>query len=236
MPHPHAVAVRLARHGAAGRCAVLAAALTALALAGPAWAGPPEGPAAGARSTPTEDLRRQTDRVLDVLQAPNLTPAARRAAVRDLATESFDLGETARRALGAHWQALTPAEREEFVGVFRDFLEQTYVARIDEYGGERLEYLAERVDGDAAVVKAQIVTRSGLTVPVQSRVHRRDGRWRIYDVVIGNASLVGNYRSQFDQIIRTSSYDELIRRLKGRVPHLNDKAAAPATSSAPAPR
>jgi phospholipid transport system substrate-binding protein len=199
--------------------------MSALALAGTAWAG-----------TPTEDLKRQTDRVLEVLRSTSLTPAARRAAVRDLATESFDLGETARRALGLHWQARTPAEREEFVRIFRELLEQTYVARIDEYGGERLECMAERVDGDSAIVRAQIVTKSGLAVPVESRVNQRGGRWLIYDVIIENVSLVGNYRSQFDRIIRTSSYDELVRRLRERVAQLNDKSAPPAKPSGPGPR
>lgn len=180
-------------------------------------------PAASA-GTPTEALKRQTDRVLEVLKSPDLTPTARRAAVRDLAMESFDLGETARRALGTHWQARTPAEREEFVKVFRELLEQTYVARIDEYGGEKLEYTSERVDGDSAIVRANIVTKSGSTVPVESRLNLKSGRWLVYDVLIENVSLVGSYRSQFDRIIRTSSYEELMKRLKDRAVQLNDKA------------
>jgi phospholipid transport system substrate-binding protein len=205
--------------------AVLALGLAAATLTGTAWAG-----------TPTEELKRQTDRVVEVLRSPSLTAEARRAAVRELATDSFDLAETARRALGTHWQARTPAEREEFVRVFRDLLEQTYVARIDEYGGERVEYVGERVDGDTAIVKAQIVTKSGTTVPIESRVNQRGGRWLIYDVLIENISLVGSYRSQFDRIIRTSSYDELVRRLKERVVQLNDKAVTPAKPSGPRPR
>ena len=204
---------------------VLAMVVAAAAVTGPAWAG-----------TPTEDLKRQTDRVLEVLRSTSLTPAARRAAVRGLATESFDLAETARRALGTHWQARTPAEREEFVRVFRDLLEQTYVARIDEYGGERLEYVGERVDGDSAIVRAQIVTKLGTTVPIESRVNQRGGRWLIYDVLIENVSLVGNYRSQLDRMIRTTSYDELVRRLKERVVQLNDKPATPGKPSGPPPR
>lgn len=204
----------------------VAVALAAATLTGTVWAG-----------TPTEDLKRQTDRVLEVLRSSSLTPAARHAAVRELAIESFDLDETARRALGTHWQGRTPAERDEFVRIFRDLLEQTYVARIDEYGGERVEYVGERVDGDSAIVRAQIVTKSGTTVPVESRVNQRGGRWLIYDVLIENVSLVGNYRSQFDRIIRTSSYDELVRRLRIRVAQLNDKAAKPpAKPSGPAPR
>ncbi len=206
---------------------VLAAALIALGPGG-AWAG-----------TPTEELKRQTDQVLKVLRAPDLTPAERRAAVRDLAIETFDVTETARRALGPHWQQRSPAERDEFVKLFRDLLEQTYVSRIDEYGGERLEYVAERVDGDAAIVRAQIVTKAGTAVPVESRLNNRGGRWLVYDVLIENVSLVGSYRSQFDRIIRTGSYDDLVKRLRERVVQLQtsgDKAARPARPPGATPR
>jgi phospholipid transport system substrate-binding protein len=176
-----------------------------LASSLPAWAG-----------APTDELRRHTDRVVEILKSPRLGPAERRAAVRDLALDVFDVAETARRALGPHWQRRTPAEREEFVGLFRDLLEQSYVSRIDEYGGERVEYVAERIDGDSAVVRAQIVTKAGTAVPVESRLARKAGRWLIYDILIENVSLVGNYRAQFDRVIRTSSYEELVKRLKER--------------------
>ena len=199
--------------------------LAAIVLAAPAGAG-----------TPTEDLKKQTDQVLAILRSPSLSPVERRAAVRDLALETFDLNETAKRALGPHWQKRTPAEREEFVRVFRDVLEQTYVARIDEYGGERLEYLTERVDGDAAIVKAQIVTKAGTAVPVESRLNNRNGKWLIYDLLIENVSLVGNYRSQFDRIIRTSSYDDLVKRLKDRAQTLSEKPAKSTSPGAAAPK
>jgi phospholipid transport system substrate-binding protein len=174
-----------------------------------AWAG-----------VPTEELRRHTDRVIEVLQSPRLSPAERRAAVRDLALDVFDVAETAKRALGPHWQRRTPGEREEFAGLFRDLIEQTYVSRIDEYGGERVEYVGERVDGDTAVVRAQILTRAGTAVPVESRLILKGGRWLVYDIVVENVSLVANYRSQFDRVIRSSSYEELLKRLKERVAQL----------------
>ena len=174
-------------------------------------------------ATPTEELRQYTDRVLHVLQDPALTPQARRAAVRDLAIEVFDVTETAKRALGPHWQQLTPAQREEFVRLFRDLLEQSYVSRIDEYGGERIRYVSERVDGDSATVRAMIVTRQGTEVPVESRLLQKGDRWLIYDVLVENVSLVGNYRSQFDRIIRTASYDELVKRLKTQIQRLMEE-------------
>jgi phospholipid transport system substrate-binding protein len=165
---------------------------------------------------PTEQLREYTDRVLKILEEPGLQAADRRAAVRRVANEVFDVTETARRALGQHWQQRTPAERDQFVQAFADLLEQTYISRIDEYGGERIRYVGEQVDGDQAVVRARIITRQNTEVPVESRLLRRGERWLIYDVLIENVSLVANYRSQFDRIIRTASFDVLLRRLRAR--------------------
>lgn len=126
------------------------------------------------------------------------------------------MAESARRALGPHWPKRSAAEREEFTGLFQSLLERGYLSRIGEYGGERVQYVAERIDGDFATVRAQIVTSKGTQVPVEARVVRRGERWLMYDVLIENVSLVASYRSQFDRVIRTSSYEELVRRLKAR--------------------
>jgi len=190
----------------------VAAALLLLA-ASPVWAGP------------TDQLREYTDQVTKVLDDPSLARQDRRAAVRKIAQEAFDAAETAQRVLARHWQSRTAAEREEFTLLFADLLERTYIARMDEYGGERVRYLSESVDGNLASVKARIVTKNGTEVAIESRMNRRGERWLIYDVIIENVSLIANYRSQFDRIVRTSSYEELVRRLKTkRDEFLNESA------------
>jgi phospholipid transport system substrate-binding protein len=204
---------------------VMALALAALAL----------GPAApGSAATPTEELKVYTDRVVKVLENRSLTSQQRRAAVREVAGEVFDVQEVAQRALGQHWAKLAPAERQEFVELFGELLESTYISRIDEYGGERLVYIDEQVDGERAVVRARIVTKNGTEVPIESRLMRRNGRWMIYDVVIESASLVGNYRSQFDRVMRQGGYKELSKRLRERVNAMRQQTAAPPRSPAPA--
>lgn len=176
-----------------------------LAGAAPGWAG-----------SPTEQLRAYTDRVVQILGNPALTPPERRAEIRAVALEVFDVAEAAKRALGPHWRVRTAGEREEFVGLFRGLLERTYLSRIGEYGGERVTYVGERVEGDHAIVRAVIVTPKGTQVPVESRLLLHRERWLMYDVLVENVSLVGSYRSQFDRVIRTSSYQELVRRLRSR--------------------
>jgi len=195
--------------------ALAAAAMLSSLVGTPAWAGP------------TDQLREYTDQVIKILDDPALVRGDRRAAVRKIAHEAFDVTETARRVLARHWQARTPAERDEFTQLFADLLERTYIARLDEYGGERIRYVGESIDGELATVRARIVTRAGIEVPVESRMVRRGERWLIYDVLIENVSLVANYRSQFDRIVRSSSYEELVRRLKQkRDEFLNDQARA----------
>jgi len=191
----------------------LAGALVALAVAAPASAGPP-----------TDQVRQYTDQVQKILEDPALRSADKRAAVRKVAVEVFDVNETARRALGPHWQTRTPGERNEFTQLFADLLERTYISKIDLYRGERLRYTSENVDGEFAIVRAKVITNKGVEVPVEARMLKRGEHWLIYDIAIENVSLISNYRTQFDRIIRTASFGELVRRLKeNRDQFLNEK-------------
>ena len=199
------------------RCAALVALV--IGFAAPAWAG-----------APTEQVRQYTDQVLKIMQDPAFQSTdkrfERRAAVRKVAIQVFDVEETAKRALGRHWRERTPAERAEFVDLFADLLERTYIGKIDLYGGEQVKYVSEVIDGDNAIVRARILTRRGTEVPVDAKLLRKGDRWYMYDVSVENISLVGNYRAQFDQIIRTASYPELVRRLKER--HIAEDGVPPA--------
>lgn len=187
--------------------AALVVALSALTAATVARAG-----------EPTEELRRFTDRIVHVLEDPRLKgpdhSADRRAAVRQIAQEVFDVNEAAKRALGQHWQKRTSAERAEFVRLFADLLERAWVSKIDLYGGERVRYTGEMIDGDHATVRGRVVTARGTEIPTEARMLKRGDRWLVYDVVVENVSLLANYRAQFDRVIRTESYAALVKRLQ----------------------
>ena len=187
-----------------------AAAVMIAALAGPRIA------VAG----PTDDLRTQVERVIKVLEDPELKKesrtADRRAAIRTIAAGIFDAEESAKRALGPHWAQRTPDERAEFVRLFTDLLERSYASKIELYEGEKVMYGAETVEGDQATVRTRIVTKQGAEIPINYRMNQRDGRWLVYDVFVEGVSLVANYRTQFNKIIQASSYQELVKRLRAR--------------------
>ena len=173
-----------------------------------------------AAAMPMDQLRADIDRVIKTVEDPELKKESRarerRAAVRKIATEIFDVNEAAKRSLGRHWQARTPAEREEFAQLFADVLERSYVSKIELYRGEKITYAGQTVDGDQAVVRTRIITKQGTEIPVDYRMWMRDGRWRVYDVVIEGVSLIGNYRTQFNTIITSSSYEELVKKIKAK--------------------
>ena len=186
----------------------------ALALAGlvvlfviPAWA-----------VTPTEQLKGSIEKILPVLDDPSLKGDAktneRRIAIRAVANEIFDFTESARLCLGPHWDRRTAEERREFARLLGDLLERAFAARL--YAGERIAYTGEVVDGNLATVKTRIITKNGVELPVDYQVLRRGDRWFVYDVLIEGVSLMNNYRAQFNKIIQTSSYADLVRKLKAK--------------------
>src|SRR3990167_3482642 len=211
--------------GGARRAAVLG--VLALAAAGPAWAqapapepapaGQPPEPALG---WPTAQMRDYTSEVLKALQEAMVQEADRvgaaRLAARKLAIQVFGLAEAAQEALGPHWEARTPAEREEFIQLFADLLEATYIAQLDKQRGLRIRYVGESIDGERAQVRARLSTRKGDEAMLEARLSRREGRWLIYDVVFEGVSLMGNFRSQFESVIRKSSYASLNVQLKAK--------------------
>jgi phospholipid transport system substrate-binding protein len=167
---------------------------------------------------PTDQLKAAIDDVIRTLEDPALKGEAktveRRRKVRAIANSTFDWTETAKRSLARHWSARSATERKEFVTLFGDLLERSYISQIEKYGGERILYVGEQIDGERAVVKTKIITKQGTEVPVDYRMLRRSDRWMVYDVVIEGVSMVSNYRTQFNKIIQTSSYGELVRRMK----------------------
>jgi phospholipid transport system substrate-binding protein len=179
-----------------------------------------------AAAEPTDALKTRIDRVLMLLEEPG----DKRADIRKVAEEIFDFEEMSRRALGPHWSARSSQERREFVGLFTDLLERSYLTRIESGRGGKVFYTGETVSGDEATVRTRIVTQQRTEVPVDYRMHRTHGRWQIYDVNIEGISLINNYRSQFNTVIQSSSYAALLERLRSKD---TDAAASPRSPRRP---
>src|SRR5712691_1812740 len=168
------------------RAPIVVAAVLALLAARDAGAG-----------VPTDQLRGPIDLVLKIVTDPELKKEARtaerRKRIREVVNQIFDFTEISQRCLGRHWQARTPAEREQFIALFGDVLE-----------------------GELAIVKTRIVTKQETEIPVDYRMFLKDGRWAVYDVSIEGISLIGNYRTQFNAVIQRSGYPDLVAKLTAK--------------------
>ena len=171
--------------------------------------------------SPLELVQTATTRVVTILQDPGYSGAInaqkRRLALRGVAEDMFDFNEMARRSLGKHWNERTRGERDEFVRVFTDLLERTYIGVVESYSGEKVVYLGEWFDGAFAIVKTKVAFQGrGADIPIEYRLIQHGQRWAVYDVVLDGVSFVSNYKSQFDRIIATSSYSALVQKMRQR--------------------
>ena len=172
---------------------------------------------------PMETVKDITDRTIAILSDDGLKAPEKleekKELLRKLADEFFDWEGMAQTALSVHWRNRTPAERKEFTDLFARFLDRTYMDRIEDYSGEKIEYLGEEIDKeypDEAVVRANGITAKNTAIPVEYLMIELDGTWKVYDVLIEGVSLLRNYTSQFNSIILRSSYEDLVKMLKER--------------------
>jgi len=167
---------------------------------------------------PANSIKEGTDRILDVLRDSKWKDKSkateRRKVLRKIADDYFDWEEMAKRSLALHWAERTPEEKKEFVSLFSDLLERSYIGKIEGYKDEKIPVVGEKVDGEYAVVETKIITQREVEVPINYKLRKKPSGWLIYDVSIDGVSLVNNYRTQFNKILSSSSYPELVRRMK----------------------
>ncbi len=185
--------------------------LAILLLVQPVWV---------AAGVPGDQVRQSVDKLLAILKDPQLKGESkkneRRDKLKEVIYQRFDFTEMARRSLGSEWRRRSPEEQREFVKLFTGLLERAYLDNIESYNGEKFRYLKEQEDNNHAQVDTKIVGNKGQEFSVNYRLHNRNGDWKVYDVVIEDISLVNNYRSQFNRMLATSSYEELVNRMKGK--------------------
>jgi phospholipid transport system substrate-binding protein len=193
-------------------------------------------PAAGASlTTPTISIKTTIDAILDTLKDKNLSLPSnkekRRNKIRTLIRDRFDFEEMAKRSLATHWNQRTPKEKEEFVSIFSELLEASYMSKIESYTNEKITYDKETTieDNRYAAVDTSIITPN-VTIPIEYKVILKNNKWWVYDVVIEGVSFISTYRSQYNRIITGESYAKLIGKMRDKLneeeKRLGEKKAA----------
>jgi len=137
------------------------------------------------------------------------------AHIRELATALFDFTAMSRMVLSSHWKNFTATQQTAFVQAFTSFLQRTYVPiLLDRYNGEQIEYVRQaRLSPSRARVEVRVLHR-GRAIPVNVKMIRRRGRWRVYDVDVLGFGAVANYRAQFEWLLTRQTPDQVIERLR----------------------
>ena len=168
--------------------------------------------------TAIDQVKSDIDQIIAVLDDKSYRESHSREElkkkIKEIAYEGFDWEKIARRSLGLYWKERSEEERKEFTSLLIKILENAYVNKlIDSYSGEKVLYDKEIIDGDRALVETRIIDQAEREVSVRYRLYKKGDRWVAYDVIIEGVSLVKNYRVQFYDIIRQSSYAELVKKL-----------------------
>ena len=177
-----------------------------------------------AESQITADLRGTIDQVLKIVSDKNLQkdPTLRREKLRQAIALRFNYKQMVMRSLAKNYNERSDEEREEFTGLFKKLLENSYASKIENYQDETINYVDEKIKGNYAMVRTQIVRKDGV-IDVDYKMLKDNGQWLVYDFVIEGVSLIRNYRSQFSKIISTESYGALVSKLSKKIDELEAK-------------
>lgn len=182
------------------------------------------GSAAASAGPPTEAVKETVDAVLNTLKR-DLAEESKRQQVYDLIAAKFDFRIMAKRILATNWRKASDAQRQRFIDLFTQLLTRTYWRRIRNYSDEQVDYSGERIKkGRYARVDTAIVTRDK-RIPITYRMLKIGGQWKAYDVIIEGVSLVQNFRTSYQSIVKREGMDGLLAKMAAKLEARERKGA-----------
>jgi len=175
--------------------------------------------AAAAADEATALVQRTAEKIIKTLEARRSEvqrqPALIYGMIEDIVAPHFDFERITQGALGQAWRQATPEQQRQLVTGFKQVLIRTYARSLLSYSGEDIRYLPAKFGSrpNTVTVSTEVQQSGTAPIPVDYRMHNGSGEWRVYDVVISDASLVSNYRNSFADEIRKNGIDGLIRKL-----------------------
>lgn len=177
-----------------------------------------------AASSPTDDVRTSVDAILVILQNGELDVQQKRADISKIINKRFDFRAMSQRTLATNWKKTSDEEKKQFTALFSQLIESSYVGKIEAYTNEKVEYPGEKVKGKKAVVETLILTSSA-DIPVNYKLYQKGDQWLVYDVIIEGISLISNYRSSYQEIMKDEGFDGLLNKMQAKIDELSSAAS-----------
>lgn len=171
---------------------------------------------------PTEQFRPFLDKVTATLADPGLKTLSKKQQsqrIIGVVGEHFDFREMSKRVVGQQWRDLSGTDQAEFENLFTQLLQYAYVGKIDEYSGQQVQFVQQRIKGERAEVQTLLVDKDK-SIPVSYIMLLRGDQWMAYDVVVEGVSLIRNYMEQFSEILRKDGYPGLVQQVKAKIAEL----------------
>jgi len=172
-----------------------------------------------AQDEATALVKSTTDRMLTTLQARRAevdrNPAMIYGMIDTIVAPHFDFDKITQGALGQYWRQASADQQRKLVDRFKQVLVRTYARSLLNYSGQETRYLPLKPGSksNTVTVSTEVRESGAAPIPIDYRMYNNGSGWKVYDVVINNASLVGNYRSSFAAEIRQKGVDGLIGKL-----------------------
>lgn len=172
-------------------------------------------------ASPLQTVETQVTQLVSVLaqQSPSTSSGTdeKKAAIRTISDQLFDFVELSRLTLGRNWRGFNTEQKKEFVQLYRHLLEGIYMDRLLQYKDEKVIFKTEtKLSETRSEVQSDMISANG-NIPIHYRLVLKDGKWKVYDLIIENVSLARNYRGQFGSILSQGTPGDLLATLRKKV-------------------
>lgn len=182
--------------------------------------------AAYATGPATEQLKTTIDAILATLAKKDMTRDMRRAEITTLIKERFDFRTMSQQTLATNWKSLNDTQKDRFVDLFSQLLQESYMGRIEAYTDEKISFISEKLKNDKAQVDTRISTKT-VEIPIDYKLVQNGDKWMVYDVVIEEVSLIRSYRNSYDEIMKKTGADGLFKKMEEKIVELRTAPPTP---------
>jgi phospholipid transport system substrate-binding protein len=168
-----------------------------------------------AAESPNAFVRGIMDKTMAIQNDASLDAKARGRAIHQIIAQSFDFPLMAKDTLGATYGQISAGQRQQFTHTFDYLFQDSYSRMVLNFlKRENIQYGQERQEGGGKARVDTTIVRTNDTIPVTYLMHSASGGWLLYDVVVDGVSILENYRNEFGRVIRTKSFDFLLKRME----------------------
>ena len=161
-----------------------------------------------------EVLKGKLESVILVLDKKDIDQLVKKKEIVEIVTPMFNFSLMSKLTLGKkYWPGLSKEQKEKFIKLFTKRLKDSYLDKIMLYTDEKIEY-KESVQAGKKVQIPTILTSKDNKISMLYKLYKSKQGWKIYDLEIQGVSLISTYRSQFDEILRNKTVDDLLAKLE----------------------